>query len=416
MKVANLSTIPNGFRWSIRFGVIKNGTLVTAPSSGIPGDTSVTDYFVAMASDGMGSGGGPSFNWGVTSTPNGAARVFTNKGTIDPSSNATADGTITLVLPKSIIHDPNPGDSIALTLASVRGALPSGTNETIFDQTGAGSYVLRANNLCLLNTPPLAVLNANVDHGDAPLTVNFDASASLDPDTIDHIASYTFNFNDGGDDVTQSTPTISHTFTDSGEYTVRLVVTDSRGKVSSNTATFILEVEPPLTGVVSRKTHGSAGNFDINLPLTGTPGIECRSGGATNDYTMVFSFAHNLTSVDGASVSSGTGSVSSRAIGPNPNQYTVNLTGVTNAQRITVAIAGAHDVAGANFGVAQQMAVLVGDVSANGVVSNTDVASVKAQVAAQVTAANFRSDVTANGIISNTDVSTTKAQVGTSLP
>jgi len=62
------------------------------------------------------------------------------------------------------------------------------------------------------------------------------------------------------------------------------------------------------------------------------------------------------------------------------------------------------------------MGVLIGDVTANGTASNTDVAIVKGQVAAPVTASNFREDVTANGIISNTDVSTTKAQVGTTLP
>jgi hypothetical protein len=44
------------------------------------------------------------------------------------------------------------------------------------------------------------------------------------------------------------------------------------------------------------------------------------------------------------------------------------------------------------------------------------VAAVKAQVAAPVTASNFRDDVNANGIISNTDVSATKAQVGMTLP
>jgi hypothetical protein len=66
--------------------------------------------------------------------------------------------------------------------------------------------------------------------------------------------------------------------------------------------------------------------------------------------------------------------------------------------------------------VAGSMRVLIGDVNANGVVSNTDVASVKAQVAAPVDSSNFHDDVNANGVISNTDVSTAKAQVGTSLP
>jgi hypothetical protein len=62
------------------------------------------------------------------------------------------------------------------------------------------------------------------------------------------------------------------------------------------------------------------------------------------------------------------------------------------------------------------MGVLIGDVSGNGAVSNTDVASVKAQVAAPVTVSNFRDDVNANGVISNADVSAAKAQVGTTLP
>src|SRR5207244_3584384 len=36
---------------------------------------------------------------------------------------------------------------------------------------------------------------------------------------------------------------------------------------------------------VSRKTHGTVGTFDINLPLTGPVGVECRKGGGTNSDT-----------------------------------------------------------------------------------------------------------------------------------
>src|SRR5262249_33725391 len=127
-------------------------------------------------------------------------------------------------------------------LGSVRATAPSavpgsgGTNETIPDSTGSGSYALRPANLCLPNTPPLAVLTANVSDGPAPLA---------DADSIDTISRYTFNFGDGNDDVNQTTPTITHTFTDAGEYIVRLVVTDSRGKVSSNTAQFKVDVDRP---------------------------------------------------------------------------------------------------------------------------------------------------------------------------
>jgi alpha-tubulin suppressor-like RCC1 family protein len=181
-----------------------------------------------------------------------------------------------------------------------------------------------------------------------------------------------------------------------------------------------LALAPPpvqLLSVVSALTHGSAGTFDIDLPLTGNLGIECRRGGANGDYTLVFSFTNSLTSVGGANLTSGTGAVDNSAIGTDPHEYVINLTGVANAQTITVSLTNVIDSAGnSSPAIAGSMAVLLGDVNGNGVVSNTDVAAVKSQVAAAIDSSNFRSDVDANGVISNTDVSTVKAQVGTSLP
>jgi hypothetical protein len=187
----------------------------------------------------------------------------------------------------------------------------------------------------------------------------------------------------------------------------------------------LIDVAPPyvvnpnpdpvqLSGAVSRKTHGGAGTFDINLPVDGS-GIECRSGGANGDYTVVFTFANQLASVGGANVTSGTASVSSSSI-QNGVDYVVNLTGVSNPQKLTVTLTSVTDTTGnSSPAVAGTMSVLIGDLNGNKVVSNTDVASVKTQVAAPVTASNFRNDVNVNGVISNTDVSTTKAQVGTTL-
>ena len=51
------------------------------------------------------------------------------------------------------------------------------------------------------------------------------------------------------------------------------------GLTSYNVMVNGIDVPPPPVSVVSRKVHGGAGIFDINLPLTGAPGIECRSGG-----------------------------------------------------------------------------------------------------------------------------------------
>jgi hypothetical protein len=183
-------------------------------------------------------------------------------------------------------------------------------------------------------------------------------------------------------------------------------------------STVTMPVVPQLVSAVSRKIHGNAGQFDIDLPITGNPGIECRSGGLNGDYTLVFTFVNALTNVGGASLTSGSGSVSNSTIdNSDAHRYIVNLTGVTNAQIITITLANVSDSAGnSSVALSTSMGLLLGDTTANKIVSNTDVSSVKAQVAAPVTASNFRNDVNANGVISNTDVSTTKTQVGTALP
>ena len=169
---------------------------------------------------------------------------------------------------------------------------------------------------------------------------------------------------------------------------------------------------PMVQSAFSRKTHGAAGTFGIPLPLTGNVGIECRSGGATNDYQMIINFATAVT-VGSASVTSGTGSVSSFSV--SGSQVTVNLTGVTNVQRITVTLFNVND--GTHMGnVPLSMGVLVGDVNGNAVVNASDVSLTKAQVGQPVTGSNFREDVNANGVINSVDVAQVKANVGTGLP
>jgi hypothetical protein len=174
--------------------------------------------------------------------------------------------------------------------------------------------------------------------------------------------------------------------------------------------------------VVSRMTHGSAGTFDVNLPFAGTRGVECRSGGANGNYTIVFQFANSLTSVGGASVTSGPGSVSSSAIGVNKNEYIVNLTGVIppnppGGAYVTVTLTNVLDSAN-NSGtvVGPQMGVLVGDVDASGRVDSTDTFDVRQDSLQTISSSNFRADVDASGRIDSNDVFVTRQQSLTSLP
>jgi N-acetylneuraminic acid mutarotase len=169
---------------------------------------------------------------------------------------------------------------------------------------------------------------------------------------------------------------------------------------------------PMAQSAFSRKTHGAAGTFDVPLPLTGNVGIECRSGGVTNDYQMIINFMTSVT-VKSVSVTSGIGSVSDFSVsGP---QVTVDLAGVINVQTITVTLFNVND--GTHVGnVPVSMGVLVGDTTANGVVNAGDVSQTKSQVGQPVSMSNFREDVNANGTISATDVAQVKANVGTALP
>jgi hypothetical protein len=185
--------------------------------------------------------------------------------------------------------------------------------------------------------------------------------------------------------------------------------------VQGDTWTFApLPVE--LTSVVSRKTHGNAGAFDVDL--TNGNGIECRSGGTAGDYTVVFTFENTLTTVGSVNVTSGSGSVASSTIDTSDaHNYIVNLTGVGNAQRIVVSLINVTDSLG-DFSstIAGGMGVLVGDVNASKRVDAADVSAVRQQTLQTITNSNFREDVNASGRVDAADVSIARQQTLTSLP
>lgn len=181
---------------------------------------------------------------------------------------------------------------------------------------------------------------------------------------------------------------------------------------------------PALTSASSRKTHGGAGTFDVDLPLTGEPGIECRTGGATNDYTMVATFSGNVT-VSGrpqAAVISGTGTIGSNGVSNggmvsvSGNIVTIPLTNVANAQTINVRLNGVTSASAAGERLAADvtipMSVRIGDTNANGVVNSSDVTQTKARIGQILNATNFRSDVNASGGINASDVSIIKSRIG----
>ncbi len=120
---------------------------------------------------------------------------------------------------------------------------------------------------------------------------------------------------------------------------ITATATDAVGNTSEFSACVQVTPALQLVTAVSRKTHGSAGTFDIPLPLSGAPGVECRSSGG--GHTLVVTMNHEIVSGN-AAITDGSGSVSGSPtfIG---NTMTVNLTGVADVQKITVTLSNVTD-------------------------------------------------------------------------
>lgn len=86
------------------------------------------------------------------------------------------------------------------------------------------------------NAPPTADAKATPTSGQAPLTVQFDASDSKDADGT--IASYEWDFGDGQKGSGQK---VNHDYVEPKTYTVTLTVTDSDGAKATKTLTITVE-------------------------------------------------------------------------------------------------------------------------------------------------------------------------------
>jgi subtilisin family serine protease len=185
------------------------------------------------------------------------------------------------------------------------------------------------------------------------------------------------------------------------------------GPFSLSRCVTVVQGPAPLSAV-SRKAHGGAGTFDVPLPLTGPPGIECRIG-PPGEHLVVFTFPTAVTA-QGAAVSSGQGNVSG-VTQTSPNEIAVSLSNVADVQTITVTLVQVSD--GSTTGnVSAPMGVLAGDTTANRAVNSSDVSQTKVQVQTSepVTADNFRTDVNVSGTHTSSDISAVKARSGNGLP
>jgi len=119
--------------------------------------------------------------------------------------------------------------------------------------------------------PPSAVLNASVTGGLVPVTVDFSAAQSSDPDG--KINDYRWNFGDGS---SASGKHVTHTFNEEGTFLVRLSVIDNNLRVGTDEVEIVVSTGKPIANISVSATMGmipltvlfdgsSSSDFDGNI-------------------------------------------------------------------------------------------------------------------------------------------------------
>ncbi|MBL8521215.1 MAG: hypothetical protein JNK75_11130 [Betaproteobacteria bacterium] len=170
-----------------------------------------------------------------------------------------------------------------------------------------------------------------------------------------------------------------------------------------------------LVSVTSRKTHGAAGTFNLNVlrgvPIGGAISVEPRAIGA--GHLIVFTFDSAISQPGTATV---TGPASeplgSASVSFSGNEVRVLIANLPDNRRVNVALAGVNGSSSAQAAIG----FLIGDFNDSKSVNATDVSAVKGRSGRFIDADTFRYDVNASGTISAADIAATKVRAGTNMP
>ncbi len=171
--------------------------------------------------------------------------------------------------------------------------------------------------------------------------------------------------------------------------------------------------------VVSRKTHGAAGVKDVKLfPLVPSTAvaIEPRTGNdnVAGKHSVVFVFPQPVTLTGATATSDRGGSATVESVTNVGSEVTVNLTGVTDAQYLTINLANVS-AGGPGATVSVKVGMLVGDTTGETNVNSSDIGQTKSQSGNATDNGNYRNDVTVNGTINSSDIGTVKSKSGNGI-
>lgn len=193
---------------------------------------------------------------------------FSETGELDARSSYGADGTVVMVVPKTLFGELQVGDVIAGFDVRSRVGAPSAPSR---DTAGPADYIVRGHDSCAIQgLSALAELQADRERGSAPLSVTFTISGEATPGT--ELATYSLDFGDNefvrdqpfGD---QSSVQVVHTYRQAGTYWASASVRDGNGKTSTNLAqrTILVRAEDGVRAV--NRSGGSLGWLGLLLIL-----------------------------------------------------------------------------------------------------------------------------------------------------
>ncbi len=196
--------------------------------------------------------------------------------------------------------------------------------------------------------------------------------------------------------------------TNGATYACSVAAINSTGPGLYSTPFNVTPMIPTLISVVSRKSHGSAGSFDLplnrNAGINGPVTVEPR---ADATHTVVFRFDATITTPGALLVSNGSGTALASG-----QEVVVTLTDIGDNQRTTVSLTNVH---GAGIDVSVSLGFLTGDVNSSQGINSQDVTAMKARAGQVTDGSNFWFDLNLSGNVTASEVAAVKARVNTTL-
>jgi uncharacterized delta-60 repeat protein len=173
-----------------------------------------------------------------------------------------------------------------------------------------------------------------------------------------------------------------------------------------------------LLSVQSRKTHGAAGTFNLdidkNVAITGAVTVEPRAIGT--GHAIVFKFSGpvtstSVTSLDAAGVNP-VGSATATIPQIPGDEVVVTLLGVPDNRRAKITLSNVNAI---GLNVSASVGFLLGDGNNTRSISVGDTSGVKARSGQATTALNFLFDINTSGVVNASDISAVKARPAATL-